>query len=298
MQRISTVHWFARCGFGAFLLLLACGVATAWFGNGLKLSSTTTRDGTLITFNRFIRESVPDVVIVGSSVSFRLNEEYFATLNLRNLAIAGGSPLTGLEIVANGKRLPKVVLVEANVLSRSTDAALVEKYSRNDRAEPMFFRPIRTAVLAYENWRHAPVNHTQVSLALNQLLKQPPSDFDNHIYVGRARQLLDAEDPTVATRASIKRIKELMLSLDQRGARMLLFELPYSAPIEDTQSVKITREIVHSEFPDPDRWLHIDYTRSELRWADSVHLDERSAVIVSQSIDRALSPLLGQAIGR
>jgi hypothetical protein len=116
--------------------------------------------------------------------------------------------------------------------------------------------------------------------------------------LGRARQQLEAEDPTVTTQANIKRIKELMLSLDQRGARMLLFELPYSAPIEDTHSVKITREIVHSEFPDPDRWLYIDYTRSELRWADSVHLDERSAVIVSQSIDRALSPLLGQVIGR
>ncbi|MEA2911217.1 MAG: hypothetical protein QOJ15_3298, partial [Bradyrhizobium sp.] len=130
------------------------------------------RDGTLITFNRYIQESLPDVVIVGSSVSFRLKEEYFATPSLRNLAIAGGSPLTGLEIVANGKRLPRVVLVEANVLSRSTDAALVEKYSRSDRAEPLFFRPIRTAVLAYENWLHAPLNHTQVSLALSQLLKR------------------------------------------------------------------------------------------------------------------------------
>jgi hypothetical protein len=198
MQRISTIQWFARCGFGALLLLLACGFATAWFGNGLKRSSTTTRDGTLITFNRYIQESVPDVVIVGSSVSFRLKEEYFATPSLRNLAIFGGSPLTGLEIVANGKRLPKVVLVEANVLSRSTDAALVEKYSRSDRSEPVFFRPIRTAVLVYENWLHAPLNHTQVSLALSQLFKQPPSDFDNHIYVGRARQQLDAEDPTVA----------------------------------------------------------------------------------------------------
>jgi hypothetical protein len=137
----------------------------------------------------------------------------------------------------------------------------------------------------------------QVSLALSQLLKLPPSDFDNHIYAGRARQQLDAEDPMVATRTNAKRIKELILSLEQRGTRILLFELPYSAPIEDARSVKITREIVHSELPDPDRWLRIDYARSELRWADSVHLDARSAVIISQSIDRALYPLLGQATG-
>src|ERR1700692_3920634 len=44
MKRTSAVHWFAKCGVGAGLLLLACGVATAWFGNGLQLPSTTTRD--------------------------------------------------------------------------------------------------------------------------------------------------------------------------------------------------------------------------------------------------------------
>jgi hypothetical protein len=298
MQQISAVRWLAKCGFSALLLLLACGFATAWFGNGLQLSSTTTRDGTLITFNRYIQEPVPDVVIVGSSVSFRLKEEYFATPKLRNLAIAGGSPVTGLEIVANQRRLPRIVLVEANILSRSTDAALVEKYSRSEHAEPLFFRPVRTVVLAYENWLHAPLNHAQVSLALSQLLKQPPSDFDNRIYADRARQQFDAEDPTGATQTSIKRIKELILSLEQRGARILLFELPYFAPIEDARSVRITREIVHSEFSGPDRWLRMDYARNELRWADSVHLDERSALITSQSIDRALSPLLGQATGR
>jgi hypothetical protein len=107
MQPTSAVHWFAKCGFSAGLLLLACGVATAWFGNGLQLPSTTTRDGTLITLNRHVREPVPDVVLVGSSLAFRLKEEYFATPRLRNLALAGGSPVTGLEIVADSRAFPR-----------------------------------------------------------------------------------------------------------------------------------------------------------------------------------------------
>jgi hypothetical protein len=141
---MSTVRWFAKCVLGAATILLACGVATAWFGTGLQLSSTTTRDGTLITFNRYVEESVPDVVLVGSSITFRLKEDYFATPRLRNLAIAGGSPVTGLEIVANQQQLPRIVLVEANVLSRSTDTALVEKYSTKDRVGTLGFirRPL------------------------------------------------------------------------------------------------------------------------------------------------------------
>src|ERR1700712_6103237 len=129
MQRMSVVQWFAKCGFSAVTLFLACGFASAWFGNGLQLPTTTTRDGTLITLNRYAREPIPDIVLVGSSLTFRLKEEYFVTPGLRNLALAGGSPLTGLEIVANQPRLPRLILIEANVLSRAADQTIVERYS-------------------------------------------------------------------------------------------------------------------------------------------------------------------------
>ncbi len=290
---MSATHWFVKCGFSAGLLLFACGAATAWFGDGLQLPSTTTRDGTLITLNRYAREPIPEAVLVGSSLTFRLKEEYFTTPRLRNLALAGGSPVTGLEIVANQLRLPKLILVEANVLSRPTDTALVAKYSRPDNTRPLFFRPIRTAVAAYENRLHAPLNHAQVSGALRQLLHRPPSDFDNRIYVDRALQQWNADDPTAAVQKNVMRIAQLISAIERRGARVLFFELPCSAQLEGSRSAKITRKIVHTAFPNPAQWLHIDYARGELRWADGVHLDERSAVIVTQAIDKALSSLPG-----
>jgi hypothetical protein len=292
MQSMSAAHWFAKCSVSAGILLLACAIATGWLGSGLQLPSTTTRDGALITLNRYAKEPIPDVALVGSSLAFRLKEEYFATPKLRNLALAGGSPVTGLEIVANQPRLPRVVLVEANVLSRATDTALVERYSRSGNAEPLFFRPVRTAVAAYENWLHAPLSHAQVSFALSQLVEQPPSRFDSRIYADRALQQLNAEDPSVAAGMNATRIEQLIPKIERRGARVLLFELPYSEQLEGSRSARLTREISHSQFPDPDRWLRIDYARAELRWADGVHLDERSAVIVTQSIDSALASLL------
>ena len=293
MQPMPAVHWFAKCGFSAGLLLLACGVATAWLGNGLQLPSTTTRDGTLITLNRYVREPIPDVVLVGSSLTFRLREEYFTTPRVRNLALAGGSPVTGLEIVANQAHLPEIILIEANVLSRSTDDALVAKYSRADHVQPLFFRPIRTAVAAYENRLHAPLSHAQISGSLHRLLERPPSELDNRIYVDRALEQWNAEDPTVAVEANVKRIKQLIPEIERKGSRVLLLELPCSAQLEGSQFAKVTREIVHTAFPDRGQWLHIEYARKQLRWADGVHLDERSAVIVAQSIDTALSSSRG-----
>jgi hypothetical protein len=293
MQVRSAVRWFVKCGLGALVLLLACGLATAWFGNALQLPSTTTRDGTLITLNRYAKEPVPDAVLVGSSVTFRLKEEYFATPRMRNLGLAGGSPITGLEIVLNQRRLPRLVLIEANVLSRPADMALVERYSRSGSTEPVFFRPIRTAVAAYENWLHVPRNHMQVSLALGRLLEQPPSDFDNRIQADRALQQSNAEDPTAAVQASVTRIEQLIAAFEQRGARVLFYELPYSEELKGSRSANITREIAHARFPDPEKWLRIDFKRGDLRWTDGVHLDERSAVIVAQSIDRAIASLPG-----
>ncbi|HVX76453.1 MAG TPA: hypothetical protein VHB49_10010 [Bradyrhizobium sp.] len=290
---MPALRWFVKCALTAALLLLACGLATAWLGNGLQLPATTTRDGTLTTLNRYVREPTPDVVLVGSSLTFRLKEEYFSTPGVKNLALAGGSPVTGFEIVANQAHLPKLILVEMNILSRATDKALVEKYSAGGNTDPLFFRPVRTAVAAYENWNHAPPDHAQVALALDRLLKQPPSNFDNHVYVERAFQEMDAEDPTVAVGINVMRIQHLISAVEQRGARVQFFELPYSDRLEKARSVGITYEIVHNAFPDPNRWLKLDYPRSELRWSDGVHLDERSALIVAQLIDRALVSLPG-----
>ena len=77
--------------------------------------------------------------------------------------------------------------------------------------------------------------------------------------------------------------------VEQRGARVFLFELPYAEPIEGSRSAAATREIIHAAFPDSKRWLSVEVNRSELRWADGVHLDERSAVIVTQAMERALA---------
>jgi hypothetical protein len=294
MPAMFPLRWFAKFGLAALALLLACGLATAWFGNTLQQPSTTTRDGTLITMNRYVTEPIPDVVLLGSSLTFRLKEEYFATPALRNLAVAGGSPVTGMEIVANQARIPKIILVETNVLSRAADPAVVARYSRSGSSRPMFLRPIRTAIAAYENWNHAPLTHAQAAVALGRLLAQPPSEFDNRIYVERALQQQNAEDPTAAVQRNAKRTEELIAALEQRGAQVLLFEAPVSAQLEQSRSARITREIVRARFPDPDRWLRLVFTRSELRWADGAHLDERSAVIVAHSIDLAIASLPGR----
>jgi hypothetical protein len=110
-MRSMASNWFFQCAAGALAVVLASGLATAWFGTGLQLPSTTTRDGAVTAMNRYVSGPIPDVVLVGSSLTYRLSESYFSKSKVRNLALAGGSPVTGLEIVNARAELPKIVLI-------------------------------------------------------------------------------------------------------------------------------------------------------------------------------------------
>jgi hypothetical protein len=285
---MSALSWLIRCAGTASALLLVCGLATARFGSALQQPSVTTRDGSLVTLNRYVREPVPDTVLVGSSVAWRLKEDYFSTPRFRNLALAGGSPVTVLEILAKQSALPKTILIETNILSRESDGELIAQFSGSGRADALFLRPVRTAVAAYETWNHAPPNAAQARAEQDRLLRNSPSNFDNGAYVALVLRQMNEGDPTTPARANVARIGELIGDIQRRGSRALLIEIPFEARIEDTRLVTISRAIVRAAFPDPSLWLPINPPRGELRWADGVHLDERSAVIVARAIEAAL----------
>ena len=289
MNPVSPQIWFLKCGIAAGLsLLVYAAIAIA----GPKAPPLpTSRDGALMVLDRYIQEPVPDVLLVGSSLTTRLNEAYFDTPGLRVIGLAGGSPITALEVALARDRLPKTILIEMNVLVRGEDPVLVQKFSGG--ATSTWPRPIKSAIALYESWHHAPPDRRQARADAAALLRGPPSNFDSRIYADRAFRQSNAEDPTVAVRGNAARVEQLITAIEKRGARVLLYELPYSEQLEGSRSARTTREIVHSKFPEPDRWLHPDFTKSELRWADGVHLDDRSALILAQSIDRALSSRLG-----
>lgn len=76
----------------AALALLAGGSLLA---NSLALYARVKLDRSFPALSRYEFEPTPDIVLVGSSMTFRLYEHYFAQPGVRNLAISGGSSLTG-----------------------------------------------------------------------------------------------------------------------------------------------------------------------------------------------------------
>jgi hypothetical protein len=160
MNPTSQLQWAIKCAITAALALsLYAAVSIA----GPKAPPLpTSRDGGVTLLDRYVNEPAPSVLLVGSSFTARLNEEYFDTPDLKVLGLAGGSPITALEIALARGDLPKTILVEMNVLTRGEDRALVERFSGN--GAPTFPRPIRSAIAFYERWHHPPPDRNSARL--------------------------------------------------------------------------------------------------------------------------------------
>lgn len=145
--------------------------------------------------------------------------------------------MTGLAVVAGQARLPKIVLIETNVLSREADGALIEKFSHGAGAEALLLRPVRTAIAAYETQDHAGPDAARSRAEQDRLLSRPHSTFDNKVYLDRALQQMNDGDPTAPARANVVRMRQLIDELQRRGVRVFLIHIPFAPEIEGSRMV-------------------------------------------------------------
>lgn len=281
------MRWIVTC-VSSFLVALAIIAALAHFTERRPalsaLSATSTRDRAVQVLSKYAVEPIPTVVLTGSSYTARLEERFFRERNFQNLSLAGGSPLTALEIIESYPTLPRLILVETNILSRGTDGELIKQYHYQPSGQRhSLIRPVRALVSYYELSR---LNRQQIDP--NTLLQAPPATFDNDAYIERAAIEMESGDFSPAIQDNVRRLSDMVARLEQRGAAVRFYEMPLSPRLMDTKFVKTTRAILHSEFQDPFRWLKLDYKADQLRWPDGQHLDERSSLLIAQAIESAL----------
>jgi hypothetical protein len=232
--------------------------------------------------SRYALEPTPDIVLVGSSMTFRLYEKYFKT-RLRNISISGGSPLTGLAILASYPSLPRIVLVETNIMSRQVEPDLVEKFGKNDAAPSQWFKPYRAAISWVYYWvKFGPENVTE-------LISSAPATHDISASLHQAEDGFASTSTDEAMTENTRTMKRLVSALESRGCKIYFYELPYPGNLNTSHFAVTARTLAHDAFPDPKQWPQLDYHLPELRWVDAAHMDERSAAIVAREMDRVLA---------
>jgi hypothetical protein len=281
MKSVAPQNWFFKCALAAALCLSFYAVISLAGPKAPPLPAS--RDGAATLLDRYVSQAVPSVLLAGSSLSARLNEAYFDTPELKVLGLAGGSAITALEIALARDSLPKIVLIEMNILDRGEDSELVRKFTADSAAT--WPRPIRSAIAFYERWHHPPPDRSQEKSAAIALLEGPPSDFDSRIYLERAAQALSMAPSETVMNDNLTTLKRLAEKIEARGSRVYLYTLPLAPPVQDARAAKAAATAAHAQFPEPEKWIPLDGSLPELRWADGIHLDERSAVIIARQID-------------
>ena len=288
------------CAWGAAFLLLT----VAWFpfaDQFLRFKvpfSFTTGEDNVVTLTRAMRTPNMKVAIVGSSLASRLDANLFKQPGVGNLSVGGGSAMTGLELLAQMKQPPQVVLVEINIMDRRMDAewknqATGAADSRLGAIMQGLIKPIRY-LLSKPVFAFIPPGEQRAwwTAKRSQDLAKEVATYDIDNVVAEGVRSWDLRSSWELAENNAKRIQQLTAILESRGAKVYLMYLPMVAAYDGHAYARRNREIAagNDAFQCPhclDIRHLVDVTR--LRWLDGVHLDDRSALLVVDVLEAKLS---------
>jgi hypothetical protein len=286
MDRAGT--WLVKFGATFLLLWACCWAAPRLFANLPQFPPTTTDQMQVDTIDRFFRLPAPDVVLVGSSLSYRLKEQYFEHGDVRNLALNGGSSLTGMAIIAAAPSpRPRIVAVETDILERSIDNDLLERF-KNAKRYVDTLRPLRSLAAYYQGVKDDTITYSHARI--EAIVARPPAP--DHALQQTAEVLREWNEPTrrEAMAKGAATLKSLVEKLEAEGVLVFFHDVPYSSQLDRSVYATMAREALAEVIsPDDKRRLTLEYPVEELRWnADGIHLDDRSAVIFAAALDDAI----------
>jgi hypothetical protein len=287
MTAAQTAHWFLRAGAIFVVTYAMCWALPRAIDNIPHFPATTTDREQAAIFDDYFKRPTPTMSLVGSSLAVRLKEEYFERSDFENLALSGGSPLTGLTIIDRAsKTKPAVIAVETNILSRAADDAFIARY--RDSTQPVeTIQPMRTlAAMVFEKRQPRRLLDLEER---KQILRSSPTPLSKS-YTQAVSDLvanynLHPHDDDIQRHAEA--LKALIDDLRSKGVVVYLFQMPVSPEFERTRYVHNCRAAISRLF-DPADQLDLDYAGADLHWVDGQHLDDKSALIVAGALEQAL----------
>ena len=280
-------HWLIKFAATLAVLWMCCWAAPRLVADFPQFPPVTTGQVQEEVFDRYFKLSRPDIAIVGSSLAYHLKDWYFERGDVRNVALPGGSPLTALAVIADSPSArPRAIAVETNILDRTMDQGLFEKFGSVTR--PQAPLPVmRTLAARYEGGNGTLSYNAR---KISAIKAAPPAPDRSEASVSTSWGDWNRDLDRKALREHARQLSSLTAKLEGQGVRIFFFEVPYPSRLNESRYARTAREIFDEVFaPDDKRRLALDYPLDQMRSeADGVHLDERSSVIFAAALDRAI----------
>ena len=236
-------------------------------------------------------------VLVGSSLSAGLPADRLGP-DIYSLSFAGGSPLSGLEIICGARPLPEVVIIETNTIVVDTDDELV------GRTMNPALRDLRRCLPALRS-RYEPANFFASEMCLH-LIRPGLDAAEDLMRYARRRvmsaprgagplsggtdsdlrlQLVANSRATYRVPPDVSRLQErigalgrLVGVLNAGGCRCIFLEMPIDSSLEQLPRARDIRNQLQNRFP-PSAYPWIMPARgTDYGTADGLHLTAAEAV--------------------
>lgn len=219
------------------------------------------------TVERYRYRMDAPAVIVGSSLAAR-----FASVGGRacvyDLSIAGGSPLTGLEVIVQKPVKPRTVLVEINLIDRPVDDRFVTR--------PLWFRQYLPLTWV----ENSPVNRllTALSRLRGSVGPARPQVGALHDSLQLQQTTYDRPIPSEKLAESLDNLRMKIATLQQSGVKLTFFEMPVHPSLEQRVRARQIRNAIADRFPDI-RLISYQVLSDgvDITTTDGVHLEEVEA---------------------
>jgi hypothetical protein len=252
------------------------------------------------------KSNTPHTVVVGSSLAARLTSEMFSG-DVFNLSFRGKSVFDGLSILEKSKLVPRVLLVEINVLTRPRDDSFID---------PLFQQPFYTLkrYLPALRERNRPLTDLKrVILETRRLLLKRNKEEENTDSPKKSSVRLDKEvdssnknplfdrmlEMAVISQKSIPDkhttediMEELKLRVDvlmSRGSKVVLFEMPMHPLLCNSPQTIHMRAAVHDTFTNDQYLILPPPNCSDFSTTDGSHLPLPEAKRYAVDLQKQLS---------
>jgi len=284
--------WLCKCGAAFAVSLAICCIVPRMFDGIPSFPLINSERGHVRILNHYFQSPTPTIALAGSSLTERLKENYFERRDIRNVGLGGGSPLTGLTVLAETTRKrPPIIAIETNIMLRGVDRELVRDF--HDVDQPIAaFAPLRSLLAFYQMRLDGPPPAFDPKRCEDVFRTPPSQSLIKMDDTASVTAVFDSSALDDQIQSDVATLKALVARLEAEGIKVYLYQLPTLAALERTRYVRTTRLALADAF-DGARWLQLDYPAAEMRWDDSIHFNDRSAIILACALERALNSRSG-----
>lgn len=265
----------------SFFMLFIIHVIVIWLFPTLGMATNQWQDN-MVKAQHFLYAEDTDTAMVGTSLSARILPDSIPSI--RSVAFGGCATEDGLRLILSKPTLPHCVLIEANLLFRKGNDELIDKMTKG--VIPQLRRWIPSlrecnepiCLLSGLMIKAAGMNPQAATMSvdmeqLRESIKRLVAD-DKPLSETELRQRTDI-------------IKSLVMQLEQKGTKLIFFEMPVNQEAYHLKELEQTRKMVRMAFPNS-RYAYLPNDTTTYLTTDGLHLDYEGQQRYSHFIKQAL----------